>query len=499
MKPPTPELEALVSAYVSGSLTSGEMEELTRLLREAPEARDYFLFCLDLHAELTVDDSLAAAVSDASGKKSAEALIPSSPQDSGSARQPERDRMGDWLRVKARSKRTIGALAACALAAVTLGIILFNQGKDDHSGPTVYTDSAGLVAVMTDADNTVWKTGSFVPRDVGEAIGRRPVELLSGRAEFQFDSGARVAIGGPAKLEFLSANRARLHRGRLTAYVPEQARGFTVDFDGAKVVDQGTEFALNCDGHSKAELHVFDGEVLVLPEKSQESSPLRLAANDTKTLRTRRGVVEDALFESDRFLRIHRDATIPETSGSVRYLHRAPRTVLQGAFEHNAYILLFRERSDLVLTESVQVNAITPGEYRTKRKPEDPPGTAIAVRVDQPAKRSLRPVEPGTRVSSYFVHFDPVRSGGPKGVHRRGSIRFSRPVLGVIIATRDLVPTDGVLGHSGTRYETTDFAIARNGLEPDDRMTLSEDRRTVHLKLGAGTSVDHVRILVAAR
>jgi hypothetical protein len=101
-------------------------------------------------------------------------------------------------------------------------------------------------------------------------------------------------------------------------------------------------------------------------------------------------------------------------------------------------------------------------------------------------------------LSSYFVHFDPVRSGGPKGVHRGGSIRFSKPVLGVIIATRDLVPTDGVLGHPGTRYETTDFAIARNGLEPDDRMTLSEDRRTVHLKLGAGTSVDHVRILVAA-
>jgi hypothetical protein len=67
----------------------------------------------------------------------------------------------------------------------------------------------------------------------------------------------------------------------------------------------------------------------------------------------------------------------------------------------------------------------------------------------------------------------------------------------VIITTRHLVPSDGMLGHPDTRDETTDFAIARNGLEPDDRMTLSQDGRTVHLQLGAGTSVDHVRILVA--
>jgi hypothetical protein len=321
---------------------------------------------------------------------------------------------------------------------------------------------------------------------------------VSGRAEFQFDSGARVVIAGPAMLEFLSTNHARLHRGRLTAFVPEPARGFTVEFDGAKVVDQGTEFALNCDGQNAAEVHVYDGEVFVLPDKGPKTTPLRLTANDTKKLLTKQGLVEDALFESDRFLRIHRGAAIPKTTGDVRYLHRAPRSVLQGAFEHNAYILLFQERADLVLTQEVQVNAVAPGEYRTERQPEDPPGTAIAVRVDQPEQPSLEPLVSGSRVSSYFVHFDPVRGGGAKGVHREGSIRFPHPVVGVIIATRHLVPTDGLLGHPATRYETTDFEVARNGLEPNDRMTLSEDHRTVHLKLGAGTSVDHVRILVAS-
>ena len=479
------DLEALVAAYVGGHASPEQIEGLVRLLRESEQTRDYYLQYLDLHAGLAVDDTPWSGMSPSCA--------------SFASRLPECSAAGNAIdKDGARWKRAIAAFAVCLAAALLLAGTLVVQNRStapDDSDPASNRDD--YLAVMTDASDAVWKTGSHVPRDVGEAVGRVPVELVSGQAEFQFDRGARVAIAGPALLEFLSRNRARLHRGRLTALVPESARGFTVEFDGAEVIDQGTEFALNCDDPSTAEVHVFDGEVLVRPDRHPEGSTVRLAANDTKRVMLGPGLVADTLFETDRFLRIDREADVPETTGDVRYLHRAPRSVLQGVFEHNEYILVFREKADLILTEAVRVNAVGPGKYRTKRRPEDPPGTAIAVRVDQPERETLHTLAAGTRVSSYFVHFDPVRGGGAKGVHRRGSIRFEQPVLGVIIATRHLVPSDGMLGHPGTRYETTDFAIARNGLEPDDRMTLSEDRRTVYLQLGAGTSVDHVRILVA--
>jgi hypothetical protein len=472
-----------MAAYVSGHASPEQVEELTHLLREDDQALDYYLEYLDLHAGLAVDDAPWSDVSPTCASYV-----------SGSHEFPAAGKAAEGK--SAACKWAMTAVAAGLVAALLLAGMLVVKNRStapDDSG----TKRDDYLAVMTDASDAVWKTGSHVPRDVGEAVGRVPVELVSGRAEFQFDSGARVAIAGPALLEFLSRNRARLHRGRLTALVAESARGFTVEFDGAEVVDQGTEFALNCEDPSTAEVHVFDGEVLVRPDRRPGRSSLRLAANDTKRVLIGPGLIEDALFETERFLRIDREAGVPETNGDVRYLHRPPRSVLQGVFEHNEYILVFRERANSILSEAVQVNAIGPGVYRTKRQPEDPPGTAVAVPVDQPDRETLHTLARGTRVSSYFVHFDPVRGGGAKGVHRKGSIRFEQPVLGVIIATRHLVPSDAMLGHPGTRYETTDFAIARNGLEPDDRMTLSEDRRTVHLQLGAGTSVDHVRILVA--
>ncbi len=478
------DLEALVAAYVSGRASPEQVEELARVLRESEQARDHYLQYLDLHAGLAVDDT---PWSDRSPHERAfvSRCAGSTTEVVSSGNSPGR-------------RGAMVALAAClAVALLLAGTLVVKNRRTTPGDSTPASKRDDYLAVMTDASDAVWKTGSHVPRDVGEAIGRVPVELVSGRAEFQFDSGAQVAIAGPALLEFLSRNRARLHRGRLTALIPESARGFTVEFDGAEVIDQGTEFALNCDDPSTAEVHVFDGEVLVRPDRRPEVSPVRLTANDTKRVMVGPGLVEDALFETERFLRIDREAGVPETTGDVRYLHRAPRSVLQGVFEHNEYILVFREKADLILSEAVRVNAVGPGEYRTKRRPDDPPGTAIAVPVDQPERETLYTLAPGTHVSSYFVHFDPVRGGGAKGVHRKGSIRFAQPVLGVIIATRHLVPSDGMLGHPGTRYETTDFAIARNGLEPDDRMTLSEDCRTVYLQLGAGTSVDHVRILVA--
>lgn len=481
MKPSPQQFEDLVSAYASGRIQPEQVEQLSEALRNDAEARDRFLSYLDLHATLSVAGSPATE----NPSVQAEPPLPRAEHRFASAGAPT----ARWV---------AAGVAACAALAVTLLLWVLSGSADspETAAPGVREDEA--VAVLTDAVGAVWANEGHAPRDVGEALGRVAVELTAGRAEFQFDSGAVVAIAGPAKLEFLGSDRARLHRGRMTAFVPEPARGFTVEFHDAKVVDLGTEFALNCDGESTAELHVFDGEVLVLPDERSEDSPLRLDAGGTKTVRTGLGRIEDARFDGARFLRVRRRPGRPTTTGDIRFLHRAPRSVLQGAFEHNEYILVFQERSDLTLNGIVRVNAVEPGNYRTKRRPEDPPGTAIAVREDRPDSGCLHPLAAGTRVDSYFVHFDPVQSGGRKGVHRRGAIRFARPVLGVIIATRHLVPTDAALGHPETRYETTDFAIARNGLEPDDRMALSQDRRTVRLKLGAGTSVDHVRILVEA-
>ena len=75
--------------------------------------------------------------------------------------------------------------------------------------------------------------------------------LAEGVVELEFDGGARVSIEGPAEFAPRSGQRMELTRGRLVAYVPKQARGFTVDTPTAEVIDLGTEFGVEVDGRAR--------------------------------------------------------------------------------------------------------------------------------------------------------------------------------------------------------------------------------------------------------
>jgi hypothetical protein len=93
----------------------------------------------------------------------------------------------------------------------------------------------------------------------------KTLRLQRGLAEIQFDRGARLILQGPAGLELLSGNEARLLHGSLTARVPSEARGFTVISPRGKVVDLGTEFGLSVDDRGNTAVHVFAGEVEATP------------------------------------------------------------------------------------------------------------------------------------------------------------------------------------------------------------------------------------------
>ena len=91
-----------------------------------------------------------------------------------------------------------------------------------------------------------------------------------------FTGGAEVMITAPAEFDLLSDERLVLKRGKLSARVPEPARGFTVETPSATLVDLGTEFAADVDRDGNGEVHVFRGEVIVKPRSRRDSRPLRL-------------------------------------------------------------------------------------------------------------------------------------------------------------------------------------------------------------------------------
>jgi hypothetical protein len=118
-------------------------------------------------------------------------------------------------------------------------------------------DTTASVAVLTRGVNLEWESAAIAP---GTPLSPGLLKLKSGIAQIEFYQGARVLIEGPAELQLISSGEATCTRGKLSANVPPQAKGFRINTPKGTIVDLGTEFGLDVSDAS-AEVHVFKGEV----------------------------------------------------------------------------------------------------------------------------------------------------------------------------------------------------------------------------------------------
>jgi hypothetical protein len=141
-------------------------------------------------------------------------------------------------------------LAVAAMALIAIGWTLWGQMSDRAASQEV--------AWLVNAQNCRWAD------DEAPTGGMRAGSVLRverGLVEIQFRRGARVVLEGPAKLELLSDNSARLLAGKLAARVPESAHGFEVLSPEGKVIDHGTEFGVAVGEDGAADVVVFEGRV----------------------------------------------------------------------------------------------------------------------------------------------------------------------------------------------------------------------------------------------
>ena len=110
----------------------------------------------------------------------------------------------------------------------------------------------------------------------GDSLGAGSYELRVGLMEAAYPSGVEVLIESPATFELCGTNTVRLSEGKLSAQVPKNAVGFTVQTPAASVMDLGTEFGVSA-GKTGSEVHVFKGEVLVTT--TNDPVPVHLKEN----------------------------------------------------------------------------------------------------------------------------------------------------------------------------------------------------------------------------
>ncbi len=184
-----------------------------------------------------------------------------------------------------------GALAATLLFAPFLWLT-----KPSES------EQAPVAILVTDVDAVLLCDGRPC-KDTELQAGK--YRLDGGLLQLRFDDGVMVYVEAPAHFDAVSDKRVLLHSGRLSARVPFEGIGFTVETPEAEVVDFGTEFAVEVEGGA-SEVHVFDGLVRVHPGASNRrdvSRSVDLRASQALRITFGAAVPEDISIATDRFIR----------------------------------------------------------------------------------------------------------------------------------------------------------------------------------------------------
>ena len=171
---------------------------------------------------------------------------------------------------------------------------------------TLFATSCVLLAIGIGWWQTTSKNFATVVRVVGAnsfadgtALRGESNWLKAGTLELITTHGARIVIEAPALFRFESSQRLNLAQGKMTAEIPELARGFTVVTPTGDATDLGTRFGVDVRS-ADTEVHVFEGSVVTQAKGSNQQN--RMTANKAIRL-NQHSKAETCDFRESTFVR----------------------------------------------------------------------------------------------------------------------------------------------------------------------------------------------------
>jgi hypothetical protein len=370
------------------------------------------------------------------------------------------------------TRKTVWAVAACLV--LFFGLLIFQVSNRP------FAEVAHVIGAYR-ADGVTYKTGETVEPGI--------LSLSRGLLRLDFSNGARVTVEGPAELEVFDQDRVLLHKGLVTATIPESAVGFMVDTVAAHVVDLGTSFGVSVSENGQTEVCVFDGEVEVsLPREAglDEVSHL-VREGESISAHVNSSVIDSVSYETSQFENaLPVNYGVLQTTGSMRFVSPGP-DFHPGNYKDNEHIVVFPEKRGFLSNESMRVDMIDPGEYEKSDYDEKP--TLV----------------PHRAMTSYLLQLDAYPEGENPNRRRSviGQITFANPIVGVITEDRLLNQSEVVFGIPGADYpsartiEPRPEGDERKGF---DKLILTADRHSLILELRENPGhLDQVRVLVEAQ
>ena len=281
------ELFELLNQTLDDPLPKGRQDRLTHLLEHTPELRPYYVNFFLLSSELR--SCLGVSASDFPGPDlNLHIPTPGTPVQGGRPQDTERvnairrraeqqlqaflaeqeDLFAEsWPKVRpprrpawdlrAMAKKTDALLCfagrSLIVLAVCAALILMLV-------PLVsYVRANQVVAFLGDSVHAQWA----VPPQ-GSELRPGAMSLEQGFVQLTFKKGAKVLLQAPCRFTLRSPSRMYLEEGSVTAKVPTQAVGFTVETRNSSIKDFGTEFGVSVNPALRTEVHVFRGLVQLI-------------------------------------------------------------------------------------------------------------------------------------------------------------------------------------------------------------------------------------------
>ena len=309
-------LEYLAYGWLDGRLSSDERAEMEAALLAEPELREHFWRLAAFHSCLTNSPHLMGAEPrPLSVRTAAEALAFLM--------------LGGPVRTADRWPTAATLLVTYVVFYGAFFLLLWDiwpRGVDRNQQQIAQlaADSAvGGVATLVDASDCDWEEGQAPAPIGGRITAAQPLRLRLGHAVLRFDGGAEVGIRGPVEARAISGGHLFLKRGQVAAHVPLRARGFTVETLAARLVDLGTDFAVEVSEPGETKLTVSRGvvDVTALAQADGKQGVAQRRARVTAGQSV-------TVSPSGHGLAVDRAAQTPEWANELKLVDDAPVAVI---------------------------------------------------------------------------------------------------------------------------------------------------------------------------
>lgn len=409
------DLRPLFVAYALGAISSEQLQALEAALRVDCDLRRDFIEYMNIDSALGDMAVLSEAELAEIGTTKPDNGSRATDAGASEAIKENKDGPTQHFRVIA----FLGALAATLLVAA---ILWFASRSENEQLP--------VAILVTDVDAVLLHDGQPCQ---GTELRAGKYRLDQGLIHLQFVGGVMVYVEAPARFDAVSDKRVTLRSGRLSANVPPEGIGFTVDTPAAEVIDFGTEFSVEVESDA-SEVHVFEGMVRVLPR-----SPRGTKTGSAVDLRTAQAVMIDHVSDkkpvaidlaTDRFIRTF-DESRRRYSGTVKRL--SPVAFYRMAIRDQGLSCLPPEYAGVVLTGDGNRPPHARGVFA---------GGALRVLADSSGRGGRVDISPPLRTGQFtlaaFIYPEPGARKGIVATNIRsndGNFALGLDENGVLLAT----------------------------------------------------------------